>query len=80
MGKAASKRGGNRRKTPDPSEVPYPLVNKPKFRGNFSVSSRGTGLVVYLPKDTCEVYDIMSGDVLILTIEEHYRKRRPDED
>ena len=72
------RRGGNRRKTPDPTKiiVPYPLVNKPKLRLNLTVSARGSGLCMYIPKEACDLYQILSGHILVVEIQEHYRKRQ----
>jgi hypothetical protein len=81
---STEKRGGNRHKTMVPKDVSpevtvkYPLVNKPKLRTVLTVSARGSGLCMYIPKETCELYGIIAGHMLVVDIEEHYRKRQED--
>lgn len=77
------KRGGNRRKTPSIKEVketfiPYPLVNKPKLRLALTISARGSGLCMYIPKEDCDLYGFIAGHVLVVRIDEHYKKRIED--
>jgi hypothetical protein len=77
------KRGGNRHKILDPAEiqevtVPFPLVNKPKVRLALTVSARGSGLCMYIPKEDCDLYGIIAGHILVVKIDEHYRKRLED--
>jgi hypothetical protein len=77
------KRGGNRHPTIKPEEVkevivPYPLVNKPKVRLALTVSARGSGLCMYIPKEDCDLYGIIAGHILVVKIDEHYRKRPED--
>lgn len=38
------------------------------------VSSRGAGLCLYLPKDICEVYGLIAGDMLKIRMLDHFRK------
>lgn len=38
------------------------------------VSARGAGLCLYLPKDLCEVYGLISGDMLKIEMRDHFRK------
>jgi hypothetical protein len=45
----------------------------------LSVSSRGNGLCMYLPKDFCEVYGIVSGDRIKIEFREHFKKRRQEQ-
>jgi hypothetical protein len=42
------------------------------------VSSRGSGLCLYLPKDICEVYGLISGDMLKIRMLDHFRKIKPE--
>ncbi len=77
------KRGGNRHKILDPVSledviVPFPLVNKPKLRLALTVSARGSGLCMYIPKEECDLYGIIAGHILVVKIDEHYRKRQED--
>jgi hypothetical protein len=44
------------------------------------VSSRGSGLCLYLPKDICEVYGLISGDMLKIRMLDHFRKSKPETD
>jgi hypothetical protein len=75
-----TKRGGNRHPTLkieaiNEALVSYPLVNKPKVRLPLTVSARGTGLCMYIPKETCDLYGIIAGHVLVVQIDEHHKKR-----
>lgn len=83
--KVEKKRGGNTRKKLTVKEIQevniqYPLVNKPKVRTVLTVSARGSGLCMYIPKETCDLYGIIAGHVLVVQIEEHYRKPREKDD
>jgi hypothetical protein len=78
------KRGGNRHPTIKLEEIKetiasYPLVNKPKVRLPLTVSARGTGLCMYIPKETCDLFGIIAGHVLVVQIDEHHMKRREDD-
>jgi hypothetical protein len=44
------------------------------------VSSRGSGLCLYLPKDICQVYGLIAGDRLTVKMLDHYRKIREQEE
>jgi len=72
------KRGGNRRATPDPAIVQtnFNLVNKPNTRVPITVSARGSGLCLYLSKDTCALYGIKAGHIIVAGLLEHYVKKR----
>jgi hypothetical protein len=43
------------------------------------VSARGAGLCLYLPKDLCEVYGLIAGDMLKVQMLDHFRKIRDEE-
>jgi len=43
------------------------------------VSSRGSGLCLYLPKDICEVYGLIAGDMLKIRMLDHFRKNKPED-
>ena len=45
----------------------------------LSVSARGNGVCVYLPKDIMDVYGLLSGDMLKVSLRNHFRKRREAE-
>jgi len=44
----------------------------------LSVSTRGNGVCVYLPKDITDVYGVLSGDMLKVSLRNHFRKRREE--
>jgi len=46
----------------------------------LSVSSRGTGLCFYIPKTQCDVYGLISGDLIKVSLRDHFRKRRPEDE
>ena len=43
------------------------------------ISARGEGLCLYLPKDLCQLYGLIAGDRMKVTLKEHFRKRRTEE-
>jgi hypothetical protein len=45
----------------------------------LSVSARGAGLCLYLPKDICDVYGLIAGDMLKIQMLDHFRKLREEE-
>jgi hypothetical protein len=76
------KRGGNRKKAPDPKSNcsnKFKLVTKPRLVMNTRISARGSGLCVYLPKDTCDLYGFIAGDILVTELHEHFREKTEDE-
>ena len=42
------------------------------------VSARGDGLCLYLPKDLCNLYGLIAGDRVKVTLNEHFRKKREE--
>lgn len=81
--KIREKRGGDKRKRPTLKElkeviVRYPLVNRPKLRLVLTVSARGSGLCMYIPKEDCDLFGIIAGHVLVVKIDEHYKKNQED--
>jgi hypothetical protein len=44
----------------------------------LGVPARGDGLCLYLPKDLCNLYDLIAGDRMKVHLLEHFRKRREE--
>lgn len=57
------------------SQSNFDLLNKPNLRLNLTVSARGSGLCLYLPKDTCQLFGIVAGHVIVTELAEHYKPR-----
>lgn len=72
--KKLKKRGGSRRKPPVLQVTEFELVNRPKVRANITVSARGSGLCLYLPKNICALWGIQAGHVIVADLQEHYKK------
>jgi len=53
-------------------------IDKLKEVQTLPVSARGAGLCLYLPKDICDVYGLIAGDMLTVRMLDHYRKAREE--
>jgi len=52
------------------------LLNDIKETVTLSVSARGNGLAIYLPKDLCDVYGLIAGDRIKISLRDHFRKMK----
>jgi len=46
----------------------------------IQVSARGDGLCLYLPKDFCELHNIIAGHRIRVWMLDHYRRRRIEDE
>jgi hypothetical protein len=60
-------------KVPKTLISPYQEVQKIGETMTLSISARGTGLCIYLPKQFVDLYGLWSGDILKCQFKEHYR-------
>lgn len=54
---------------------PIELINKINNSITLKVSSKGEGLAFTIPKDLCDVYQVLSGDYIRISFSEHYREK-----
>lgn len=54
-------------------------IGKLKEVHTLPVSARGAGLCLYLPKDICDVYGLISGDMLTVKMLDHFRKVKEED-
>jgi len=52
----------------------WELVGNVKETITLSISTRGDGLCIYLTKDLCDVYGLKAGDMIKITLRDHFRK------
>jgi hypothetical protein len=62
-----------RPKVPKSIVSPYQEVQKIGETMTLSVSARGTGLCIYLPKQFVDLYGLWASDILKVQFKEHYR-------
>jgi len=56
----------------------WDMIGKLKEIITLSVSARGTGLCLYIPKITAETYGLIAGDRIKVSLNNHFRKRKPE--
>lgn len=58
----------------------WKAVREIKERRTLNVSSHGRGLYLYLPKDFCEVYDVIGGDRVKVQLLELFKRDHSEEE
>jgi len=54
----------------------YQEIGKIGHEALLNVTTKGTGLCLYLPKDIVDVHGIMASDRIEVKLERHYRQKR----